>query len=934
LLSDNPDRYADAPLHAIRELLGIGAEARLPNARIHSVKMGTTLATNALLERKGARVGLLITKGFADLLEIGYQDRPDIFALRIEKPETLYAEVREIEERVLANGTVRQALREESVNEALSAFREAGVEAVAILFFHSYAFPAHELRAGELARDAGFSEVSLSHKIAREIKAVGRGDTATTNAYLNPLLRRHVEDVRSDLGAAIPLRFMQSNGGLTDADRFIGKNAVLSGPAGGVVAYAHVCQLAGFPRAIGFDMGGTSTDVSRHDGRFERVFEKRVAGVRLKAPMLHIETVAAGGGSILRFDGQRFAVGPESAGARPGPACYRLGGPATVTDANLVLGRIQPGYFPKCFGASGDSPLDAAAAWAALEALTARVNETTASPWPVEAVAAGFIRVANENMVQPIKKISVARGYDVREYALACFGGAGAQHACAIAGALGIATVMLHPYAGVLSAYGMGLADMVHTEVEAVLEPLGPEAMSPFEARFATLEAVGREALDAEGFPDGRIEHARSADLRYAGADTFLNVPCGPVDNILASFEPRHAGLYGFAKAGHPVEVVNIRTETIGHTDKTEEPHVDCEPRELSESIRIDSVPVFFATGAGEVKATDTPVYHRSDLKPGHRLRGPALIVEEVSTIVVDPGWDAEVNGYNHLVLTVAKIPSTERLATDCDPVMLEVFNSLFMSIAEQMGKILERVSHSANIKERLDFSCAVFSPDGELVANAPHMPVHLGAMGESVKAILGERAGSVKAGDVFMTNDPYHGGSHLPDITLVTPVMGANGAPAFFVANRGHHADIGGITPGSMPPFSTRIEEEGVVVHNFRLVSEGVLHEEGIVRLLTKHPYPARNVDERLSDLRAQIASNNAGVRLLEELSAQYGAEVVHAYMRHVRENAASAMRDRLARLPDGEYSAELPSLAARPRLIFRVPARNSKAISMLLPP
>ncbi len=906
LLSDNPDHYADAPLHAIRQLMGIDTDTPLPNDAIHSVKMGTTLATNALLERKGARVGLLVTKGFADLLEIGYQDRPDIFALRIEKPETLYAEVREIGERVMADGTVRTPLHEESVNEALADFREAGVEAIAILFIHSYAFPEHERQAGALARTAGFTEVSLSHEVAREIKAVGRGDTATTNAYLNPLLRRYVENVRQELGAAVPLRFMQSNGGLTDADRFIGKNAVLSGPAGGVVAYAHTCKQAGFHHAIGFDMGGTSTDVSRHDGAFERVFEKRVAGVRLKAPMLHIETVAAGGGSILRFDGQRFLVGPESAGARPGPACYRLGGPATVTDANLVLGRIQPAYFPNCFGPSGDAPLDVTAARSALEALTARVNESAPAPWSVAAVAAGFIRVANENMVQPIKKISVACGYDVREYALACFGGAGAQHACAVAGALGIAKVMLHPHAGVLSAYGMGLADMIHTEVEAVLDTLGPDGMAPYGPRFSELEAVGRDVLEAEGFTRDRIEQARSADLRYAGVDTFLNIPDGPDDDVAVLFEAHHAALYGFVKAGHPVEIVNVRTETIGHTDKPAETRMECKPHEVPVSLRVDRVAVYFATGSGAVVPVDTPVYRRADLKPGDRVSGPALIVEAVSTIVVDPGWEADVNGYNHLILTAATAHAMEPLATDCDPVMLEVFNSLFMSIAEQMGKTLERVSHSANIKERLDFSCAVFSPDGELVANAPHMPVHLGAMGESVRAILDERSGSMKAGDVYMTNDPYHGGSHLPDITLVTPVMGTDGSPAFFVANRGHHADIGGITPGSMPPFSTCIEEEGVVIHNFTLVSEGVFHEEAIVRLLTEHPYPARNIDERLSDLRAQIASNNAGALLLEELRVQYGAEVVQAYMGHVRDNAAEAMRNRLTRLPDGEYRAE----------------------------
>lgn len=896
LLSDNPGQYPDAPLQAICSLMGVPNDAPLPVEEIETVKMGTTLATNALLERRGASVGLLVTQGFADLLEIGYQDRPDIFALEIIKPEVLSTVVCEIDERILADGTVRSPLDEDEVKRALERFQSEGVVSVAILFLHSFAYPEHEQRAGALAHNAGFENVSMSHVIAREIKAVGRGDTTMTDAYLTPVLRRYIGTLRNTLGDEVTLRFMQSNGGLTDAERFTGKNAVLSGPAGGVVAYAHTCALAGHTKTIGFDMGGTSTDVSRFDGQFERTYETRIAGVRLMAPMMSIETVAAGGGSILRYDSGRFTVGAESAGAHPGPACYRHGGPATVTDANVVLGRVQPNYFPQCFGASGNEALDPECSRARLQEI---VSQTESTSLNVEEVAVGFVRVANENMVNAIKKISVARGYDAREYVLACFGGAGPQHACAIAESLGVHTIILHPFAGVLSAYGMGLADTKHTEVEAVLTSMEEGTMKSLEERFQRLEDRAKRLLAEEGYLQADIDHQRSLDLRYVGVDAYINVI---VDAASPSerFEQLHESLYGYVKRGAPIEVVNIRLESTGLTEKVEEKPRTLEAKTLSASDAREHVRVYFEGWR------DTPVFKRTDLQPGHQLQGPAMIIEETSTIVVDPGWSVSVNEYDHLILQHVAKPTPSIAHREADPVLIEVFNNQFMSVAEQMGKTLERVSHSANIRERLDFSCAVFSASGDLVANAPHMPVHLGAMGESVRAVLEERGDSMRPGEVYATNDPYAGGSHLPDITVISPVFDEQGNTIFFVANRGHHADVGGITPGSMPPFSKSIDEEGVVLHNVTLVSDGAFHEDDVVALFSTGPHPARNIPERLSDLRAQIASNAVGISLLKDLCGTYGTAVVQAYMDHVRKNAARAMRNRLSALKDGVYSAE----------------------------
>lgn len=911
LLSVNPAHYADAPLHAIRALLGLPPGAPFPPDRINAVKMGTTLATNALLERKGAPVAFLVTKGFADLLAIGYQDRPDLFALHIQQPDTLAARTIEVTERILADGAIHTPLDKAGVRDALVSARAAGIDSIAVLLLNSYANPIHEFRIGEIARELGFSQISLSHEAANEIKAVGRGDTALADAYLTPIIRDYIARAREALGADAPLRFMQSNGGLADARRFSGKNAILSGPAGGAVAYAAICREAGFPKAIGFDMGGTSTDVSRADSTFEFVYEKTVAGARIKAPMIAIETVAAGGGSILAFDGHRCTVGPESAGARPGPACYGAGGPAAVTDANLVLGRIQPRYFPACFGPNADQPLDASASRARIGALAEAMAAAAGRAVSLEEAAAGFIRIANENMVKPIKAISVARGYNAREYALCCFGGAGAQHACAVAGALGMRHIVLHPRAGVLSALGMGLADLAHTETEPVLARLDEPALARILPRFTALESRGRAVLERDGIAPDAIQFTRSAELRYEGADAALEIPVETGANWADAFAARHEQRYGFTKPGHPIEVVNLRLRATGRFENRA-PLSAALPGTASSAGAPpppeDRVTVYFDTvqpdGARALAPVETPVYRRDALLPGHGLAGPAFIVEEASTVIVDPGWSATVDALGNLILSAEAAADTEHIAAEADPVLLEVFNNRFMSIAEQMGECLERASHSANIKERLDFSCAVFGPDGALVANAPHIPVHLGAMGESVKAILRDAGDAMRPGDVYLTNDPYHGGSHLPDMTVVTPVFSEAGERIFFVANRGHHADVGGIAPGSMPPFSKRIDEEGIRFHNFALVSGGEFREKELRDALAAGPWPARDIEERLSDFRAQIAANVLGADLLRGLCAQYGVPAVQAYMGHVRRNAANTMADCIAALPDGAYS------------------------------
>ena len=902
VLSDNPGHYPDAPLYAIRQAMGVAGDDAIPAGSIASIKMGTTLATNALLERKGARVGLIVTRGFADILEIGYQDRPELFALNIRKPSTLTHLVVELNERVMADGTVRIPLDDKDVRAALGTLQAGGIDAVAVLLIHGYAYPAHEQRVRELAEEAGFAQISVSHEVAPEIKAVGRGDTTVADAYLTPILLDYIGRLRNELDDAVALRFMQSNGGLTDADAFSGKNAVLSGPAGGVVACAHVGEIAGFTKTIGFDMGGTSTDVSRFDGQYERRFETRIGGVRLKAPMMAIETVAAGGGSILRFEDGRLIVGPESAGAFPGPACYRNGGPATITDANLVLGRIQPNFFPTCFGEDGSSPLDREASEARLRVIADEIAVATGFVRSIEEIAWGFIRIANENMAKPIKEISVARGYDAQDYALVSFGGAGAQHACALSDSLGISTVLIHPHAGVMSAYGMGLADSRIAGSRPILRSLDEVSAKDFATVVHAMQSEGEEMLTREGYAADSIEHVATVDLRYEGVDAYLNVPATEWGQVKADFEARHRALYGFAHEHHAVEIVNARVESVGITTKPVEVRTECAFRQLAVA---DAHQLAQLWDSSTERHEDVPLFLRSALLPGDNVDGPALLAENISTIVIDAGWRAEVNGYGHLLLKrVEQTAEPTVISAARDPVMLEIFNNLFMSVATQMGETLERVSHSANIKERLDFSCAVFDGNGDLIANAPHIPVHLGAMSESVQAIIEARPEMLR-GEVYVTNDPYHGGSHLPDITVVSPVFTDDNVPSFYVASRGHHADIGGIAPGSMPPFSTSIYEEGVVIHNQLLVSEGRFHESEIVALLRSGPYPARNIPERLSDLRAQIAANAAGESWLMDICKRYSVETVRAYMQHVRDNAAETMRGCIAQLPDGRYEA-----------------------------
>jgi len=870
--------------------------------RVKGVRMGTTVATNALLERRGEPLCLAITRGFGDALVIGRQDRPELFELEIVKPEPLHARVVEIDERVLADGTVRQVPLRESVLPALRAARESGCRALAVVLVHGFAFPEHEAMVAEWGAEAGFEQVSLSSQVAPEIGLVGRGDTTCADAALTPLLEQHLSSLREQLGSGPELRLMASSGGLADAADFSGKDAILSGPAGGVVALAEVASRLGFEQALGFDMGGTSTDVSRwskEDG-FERVYERAIAGLRVRAPMLDIVTVAAGGGSVLESTGRRFSVGPESAGAMPGPAGYGHGGPATVTDANAVLGRLQPEWFPCCFGEGGDEPLDLAASRAALTELAGSAG------LELDEAAAGFLRIANENMAAAIREVSTARGRDPREHALVCFGGAGAQHACALADLLEIRRVVLHPLAGVLSALGMGLADLSCDTVEPVLRPLDESCVTELSSRASALARSQVEQLTGQGADRLRTQSRWGLDLRNEGVEHALHVPApeSPLSPAAwrEAFESCHERLYGFVKQAAPIEAVALRVETRGGLDTPDEPEL---PGAEGPPAPIATVEVAFTETDGTVLRRPCPVYLRETLRPGHELSGPALIVGEVSTVVLDPGWNARVEARGELILECSD-QTGERAAAGADAVELEVFANRFMSIAEQMGETLRRVSCSTNIKERLDYSCALFTREGRLVANAPHVPVHLGAMGETVRAILAARGDEgLRAGQAVASNDPFHGGSHLPDVTVVSPVF-VEGTLAFFVANRGHHADVGGIRPGSMPPDATRIEEEGLRFHDLTLVEDGVFAEDEVRALLGAGPWPVRNPEEMISDLRSQVAANAVGARLLTELCERDGRERVEARMRAVIEDAAEATRELLARLPQGSHRFE----------------------------
>jgi 5-oxoprolinase (ATP-hydrolysing) len=897
LLSENPEQYPDAAIAGIRHLL-----REAPGAAIEAVKMGTTVATNALLERKGEPTALAITRGFHDALRIAYQNRPRLFDRHIVLPELLYKRVIEIDERIGAHGDVVTALDEDTARAALQQAFDAGLRSLAIVFMHGYRYTRHELAVERIARDIGFTQVSTSHRVSPLMKLVARGDTTVVDAYLSPILRRYVDQVATAL-PGVNLQFMQSNGGLSDARAFQGKDSILSGPAGGIVGMVRASQLAGFDKVIGFDMGGTSTDVSHFAGQFERGFETQVAGVRMRAPMMSIHTVAAGGGSILHFDGSRYRVGPDSAGANPGPACYRRGGPLTVTDCNVMLGKVQPAHFPHLFGAGGDEPLDAAVVREKFTQLAEAVRASTGATRTPEEVAAGFIAIAVGNMANAIKQISVQRGHDVTTYALTSFGGAGGQHACLVADALGMQTVFIHTLAGVLSAYGMGLADQSAMREEAVeqrLDAIGAEALS---GRLAALGAQAQQALGAQGVAADRIALLRRVHLRYEGTDSAIVVAFDTAAAMQDSFEAAYKRRFSFLMPARALVVEAISVEALGKSDAPPETASATKP---GAATSLTNVPMF-VDGAW----VDVPLYLRDQLPPGAVIDGPAILAESNATTIVEAGWQARVTPHLHLVLTrVTALPQRRAIGTTADPVMLEIFNNLFMSIAEQMGLRLQNTAHSVNIKERLDFSCAIFDAGGGLVANAPHMPVHLGSMGESIKAVMQANAGAMQPGDVFMLNDPYHGGTHLPDVTVISPVFDAAGETIlFYVGSRGHHADIGGTTPGSMPPDSTVIEDEGVLITNFKLVdgSNGRLRETETRALLAGARHPARNPDQNLADLRAQVAANQKGVDELRKMVADHGLDVVQAYMGHVQDNAEEAVRRVIGSLKDGTYHLAL---------------------------
>lgn len=902
LLSENPERYRDAALAGIRHLLGLSAAGAMPAGLVGAVKMGTTVATNALLERKGEPTVLAITRGFGDALRIAYQNRPRLFERHIVLPELLYGEVVEIDERMGAHGEVVLPLDEAAAHRALQAAYDRGFRSLAIVFMHGYRFTAHERAVARIARETGFTQVSVSHEVSPLMKLVARGDTTVVDAYLSPVLRRYVDQVAGEL-PGVNLQFMQSNGGLTDARAFQGKDSILSGPAGGIVGMVCASRLAGFDKVIGFDMGGTSTDVSHYAGEFERVFETQVAGVRMRAPMMSIHTVAAGGGSILHFDGSRLRVGPDSAGADPGPASYRRGGPLAVTDCNVMLGKIQPADFPHVFGADGMQPLDADVVRARFAALADEIGRAGGGATTPEAVAAGFIDIAVGNMANAIKQISVQRGHDVTGYALTSFGGAGGQHACLVADALGMKTVFIHSLAGVLSAYGMGVADQVAMRERAVEAALTEAGLPALQATLDVLADDACAALRAQGVADAQIVLVRRAHLRYEGTDSALVVQFDSEDAMRAQFEHAYRRRFSFLMPGRALVVEAVSVEAIGKSDVPAEAAPVRPPRDgAPRPHRI--VPM---VSAGQWR--DTALYRRDGLRPGDVLRGPAIIAETNATTVVEDGWQAVVTPQDHLVLTrVAALPARRAIGTTADPVMLEIFNSLFMSVAEQMGLRLQNTAHSVNIKERLDFSCAIFDDGGNLIANAPHMPVHLGSMGESIKRVMQANAGTMGPGDVYMLNDPYNGGTHLPDITVITPVFDAAGtAILFYVGSRGHHADIGGTTPGSMPPDSRTIAEEGVLIDNFKLVDGGALREAETRALLAGAQYPARNPDQNLADLRAQVAANQKGVEELHRMVTQFGLDVVRAYMGHVQDNAEEAVRRVIGTLRDGAFTVEL---------------------------
>lgn len=924
LLSENPEQYRDAAVEGIRRAMALDHKDQIPANNINTIKMGTTVATNALLERKGDDTLLLITRGFADLLRIGYQNRPHLFDLEIKLPQLLYRDVTEIHERLDASGKILIALDEAAAESALKTAYAAGIRGVAIALMHAYINPVHEEKLAAIAQSVGFTQISTSHQTSRLIKLVGRGDTTVVDAYLSPILRRYVDQVRSALGdvenSHKRLYFMQSNGGLTDAAKFYGKDSILSGPAGGVVGMVKTAQLAGFDHVIGFDMGGTSTDVCHFAGEYERSFETEVAGVRMRAPMLLIHTVAAGGGSILKFADGRYQVGPESAGASPGPACYRRGGPLTVTDCNVMLGKLNPTYFPSVFGPDANQPLDVNVVTQKFRELAESIAQQTQSPaLSPEHSAEGFLRIAVDNMANAIKKISVQRGYDVTRYTLNCFGGAGGQHACLVADALGMQSIFIHPEAGVLSAYGMGLAD-----VRVLREQQFDFTLAQIAQAANELDQLQSQAIDEiteQGIERHTVKVIKTAYLKYRGSHQSLPVNFSDVEHMRKDFENLHTQRFGFNTDSRELVFEMLSVEVISATDSVQNPVVKSSSG--TKASPIDQLDVVFAGEKCRV-----PLYQRASLACSDEVTGPAIIIEPNGTNVLEPGWKATIDSRSNLILTRYKKKQRARaVGTDADPVMLEVFNNLFMSIAEQMGTTLANTAYSVNIKERLDFSCALFDNAGNLVANAPHVPVHLGSMSESVRTVARLNKNNMVPGDSFMLNAPFNGGTHLPDVTVITPVFDQAGTDIlFFVGSRGHHADIGGRTPGSSPPDSQHIEEEGVVIDNFKLVDRGKLREHETRELLASAKYPCRNIDDNMADIEAQIAANATGIREVHKMINNFGLDVVQAYMRHVQDNAEASVRRAIGKLKNGQNVYPLDS-GAEIKVSITVDHANSEA-------
>ena len=902
LLSENDSRYEDAAVQGVREILSLPDNEKIPEADIEVVRMGTTVATNALLERKGIRTALVVTKGFADALYIGYQNRPDIFALDIQRPQILYEHVIEVEERIDAQGNILTPLNLESLRKELELSHSKGIRSCAIVLVHGYRYNEHEQSVAELAKEIGFTQISVSHQVSPLIKLVSRGDTTVADAYLSPVLHDYIQKLTQGLSGARTL-FMKSDGGLTDAELFKGKDAILSGPAGGVVACAQTARNAGFEQVIGFDMGGTSTDVCHYTGEYERELENIVAGIRLRVPMMQIHTVAAGGGSILHFDGHRFSVGPDSAGANPGPACYGQGGPLTVTDCNVQLGKLRSRFFPRIFGKDGSQSLNDDIVREKFSELSSEINQATGKSFSPEQVAEGFLRIAVDTMASAIKQISVKRGYDVTQYLMNCFGGAGGQHACLVADALGITRVLLHPLAGVLSAYGMGLAKITALRETTIETDLSATLLDQLAETKHKLHSECIEELQAQGVKPEPATLKCKLHIKYRGSDTALELNFSDMEDIIHNFQSAHQRQFGFAPPNKPLVVETIAVELAAKESES-----SIESKSASNSSpsgqALEHVSCFM-----QGKEHSAPVYQRAELQTGQEVTGPAVVLETASTIIIEPGWTGRMTVENDIILERKTALSSEHEASaEADPVLLEVFNNLFSSIAEQMGGTLQKTAFSTNIKERMDFSCALFDEAGNLIANAPHVPVHLGSMSESVRAVIKQFSGNFCPGDAYMLNDPYTGGSHLPDITVVSPVFDARAESIlFYTASRAHHADIGGITPGSMPPQSRTITEEGIVINPFQLVKAGIFDEQGVIELFSSGPYPARNVQQNVADLRAQVAANNTGLNELLSMVEQYGLSVVKAYMRHIQDYAELETRRAIGVLKDGSFQLEM---------------------------